>query len=269
MRPRASVSQRGVLNPEAAARHFELERHPPAEDLAFFVERHWIIRWDLRGRDPYVQETLPQPCVNLVLEADRAAIHGVGTQCFRARLEGEGQVFGTKFRPGAFFPFIQRPVSELCDRAIDLVDLFGDEARTLGPTVLASRSSAEQLAIVEAFLRPRLPARDPNVARVVGVVQVALDNPEITRVEQLAALVHESPRTMQRLFQRYVGVSPKWVIRRFRLHEAADRISAGEIVDWSALAQALGYFDQAHFSKDFKAQLGRSPSEYATQVRRA
>ena len=72
-----------------------------------------------------------------------------------------------------------------------------------------------------------------------------------------------SARTLQRLFRRYVGVGPKWVLQRYRLHEAAERIADGYDGDWAALALDLGYFDQAHFIKDFKALVGCSPAEYA------
>ena len=66
----------------------------------------------------------------------------------------------------------------------------------------------------------------------------------------------------QRLFSDYVGVSPKWVIRRFRLHDAASRLAKDEDVNLTHLAQDLGYSDQAHFTRDFKALVGRSPSDY-------
>lgn len=251
------------MNPRAAEASFRIARHAPADDLAFFVERHWIIRWDLRDRPPHQQETLPQPCVNMVIEAGRSAVHGVGTRKFAALLEGRGQVVGTKWKPGAFYPFLGRPVAEITDRSLPLGEVFGEGAGGLEEAVLAAEDDAAQIALVEALLRSRLPARDENVAMVVEVVQMALADREMTRVEELAARSGLSPRTLQRLFQRYVGVSPKWVIRRFRLHEAADRVAEGTVVDWAALAHELGYFDQAHFSRDFKAQVGHTPSAYA------
>jgi AraC-like DNA-binding protein len=260
-----TVSNRGILNPAAGDTHFHIARHPPTEgqgDLAFFVERHWIVRWDLRGREPYLQETLPQPCANLVIEARGAAVHGVGTDRFSVLLEGKGQVFGTKFKPGAFDPFLRRPMSELTDRSVSLAVAFGDPG-DLAAQVLASEDDHAQIALVEAFLAPRLPPRDAAVTRVIDIVRTALDDRAITRVEDLAARVAMVPRALQRLFQRYVGVSPKWVIRRFRMHEAADRIAEGAAFDGSAMAHDLGYFDQAHFIRDFRAQVGRTPTEYA------
>jgi AraC-like DNA-binding protein len=56
------------------------------------------------------------------------------------------------------------------------------------------------------------------------------------------------------------------VIKRYRLHEAAEQLAAGEVVDWPRLALDLGYFDQAHFIKDFKTIVGRTPAEYAKNL---
>jgi AraC-like DNA-binding protein len=78
----------------------------------------------------------------------------------------------------------------------------------------------------------------------------------------LGAQVDLGERALQRLFSDYVGVSPKWVIRRSRLHDAASRLANAEDVNLTQLAQELGYCDQAHFARDFKTIVGRSPSDY-------
>ncbi|WAS94614.1 DUF6597 domain-containing transcriptional factor [Nannocystis punicea] len=262
---RASTRSGGVLHPHAARGQFSLTRHLPAADLSRWVERHWTVRWDLRGRPPHVQETLPHPCVNLAITARGAAIHGCETHRSGVQLRGEGRVFGTKFRPGAFFPFLQRPLAQLTDRDVPLGEVFGPAADELAEAVLAAEDDAAQVALVEAFLRARSPAPDPSVDRVLEVVRLALDHPAIARVEQLAELAQIPARSLQRLFRRYVGVGPKWVIRCFRLHEAAERLAADRVLDGATLAAELGYFDQAHFIRDFKALIGSAPSEYAAR----
>lgn len=260
----ATVSHHGILNPTGGLSCFSLARHEPSPDLAFFVERYWVVRWDLRGRAPYLSETLPHPCVNVVIEDERAAVHGVVTTRFAILLEGEGQAFGIKLRPGAFHPFVQRPLVELTDRVVPLADVFGPASGALIADVRARRGDAPaQIARVEAFFRERLPAADPSVDEVVRIVQLVLESREVTRVEELAERTGCSVRAMQRLFRRYVGVSPKWVIRRLRLHDAADRVARGEVVSWTDLALSLGYCDQAHFIRDFRAQVGQTPTAYA------
>ena len=86
---------------------------------------------------------------------------------------------------------------------------------------------------------------------------------EITRVADVVSRTGIGERRLQRLFAEYVGASPKWVIRRYRLHEAAERLAEDVDVDLAALALDLGYFDQAHFARDFRAIVGRPPASYA------
>jgi AraC-like DNA-binding protein len=256
-----TTSQKGILNPAAALTRFRLTRHRPAPDLAFFVERHWIVEWDLRGREPHLQETLPHPCVNMVVEPGRTRVYGVPTTRSGQLLRDRGRAIGTKFRPGGFRPFVDFDVAELTDASISVDEAFG--ANELERTVLARQDPREQIAVVEAFLRERLPERDENVATIARMARAMLDDPGLTRVEDLTSAFGMSARTLQRLFRRYVGVGPKWVLQRYRLHEAAERIADGTAGDWAALALELGYFDQAHFIKDFKALVGSSPAEYA------
>ncbi len=70
---------------------------------------------------------------------------------------------------------------------------------------------------------------DPRVGEIVALHTAMLTDPAITRVEDLCALAGCSKRTLQRLFREYVGVTPKWVLQRIRLHEAAERMASGEV----------------------------------------
>src|ERR1700760_3834906 len=119
---------RGVLRPDLAAAHFRLDRHPPSEALAPFVEYYWIPRWDLRGSPPYEQAVLPHPNVHLVFEASGAGIFGVDRRLFTRSLSGLGLAFGVRFRAGGFRPFWQAPISQLTDRVVPAARMFGSRA---------------------------------------------------------------------------------------------------------------------------------------------
>ncbi len=260
---------RGVLRPTAAAAQFELLRREPADDLAPFVEFHWIVRWDLRGRAPHEQKVLSHPNVHLVFEAPRTAVYGVQRGVFSRRLEGAGHVLGVKFRPGAFRPLFGAPVAGLADRVLPAVDLFGPAVTATERAVLSTADPAVMVAAAERFLRGVLPAPGPDpepepAARQAAVIVALIsDTPALLRVGQVAAGAGLSVRTLQRLFAEYVGASPKWVLRRARLHEAATRAEQGAGIDWSALAADLGYADQAHLVRDFTATVGAPPARYA------
>jgi AraC-like DNA-binding protein len=152
-------------------------------------------------------------------------------------------------------------VSRLTDRTVALDELLPGAA-VLEAGVLATAAFDARIVAATAFLRGALPPRDPVVDHVAAVVQRILDDRAIRRVDDVVRLVGGTPRALQRLFSEYVGVSPKWVIRRYRLHDAIERMDAGDVVDWASLALDLGYFDQAHFIRDFKALVGRTPGDY-------
>ncbi len=78
----------------------------------------------------------------------------------------------------------------------------------------------------------------------------------------VAERLHVSPRTLQRMFARYVGASPLWVLRRYRLQDAAAAIDVGEGDDLGALASDLGFADQGHFTRAFAEVIGVPPSTY-------
>jgi transcriptional regulator GlxA family with amidase domain len=93
----------------------------------------------------------------------------------------------------------------------------------------------------------------------------AVGDRELRRAEDLARLAGVSVRTLHRSFERYVGVGPKWILRRSRVQEAAERVASGAPVVWADLALELGYHDQAHLIHDFKAQIGFTPAVYAAR----
>ena len=283
---------RGVLRPDLAATHFRLDRHAPSDALAPFVDYYWIPRWDLRGKPPYEQTILPHPNVNLVFEASGAGIFGVDRRLFTRSLSGLGLAFGVRFTAGGFRPFWQAPISQLTDRVVPAARLFGpraekarqaimggpdlddyaaddaraaDGARTADERAADERAAddARMIGFAEALLHSMLPERDPQAEQAAALVARITDDPGLRRVDQLSASAGMTPRTLQRLFADYVGVSPKWVMRRARLHEAAERADSGEPVDWACLAADLGYADQAHLTRDFTVTIGVPPSRYA------
>ena len=110
-----------------------------------------------------------------------------------------------------------------------------------------------------------MPARDERYDEVLAIVRDIQHDPTLTTVHLAARRHATSERTLQRLFRRYVGVGPKWVLQRARLHDAVDRIDSGRAADLAGLALELGWFDQAHFTRDFTALVGQSPAAYAAR----
>jgi AraC-like DNA-binding protein len=259
------MSTRGILRPGAVGEMFTLERRAPPPDLAALIDSHWLVRWDRRGLPVYESAVMPHPAVHLVVEADGALVYGVPRHRYVRRLDGAGWAVGTKFLPGGFAPFAGGiPVSELTGRRVPAADLLGQAARRLN----AVHDAEALLGMVHELLRSRLPAApDPRIALVQAVVADIHRSAPDESVAALAARHHVSVRTLQRLFARYVGVGPKWVMQRYRLHDAIERLDRRRRQDWTRFALDLGYYDHAHFVSDFRALVGRTPAEYERQTR--
>jgi AraC-like DNA-binding protein len=292
-----------VLHPDLAATRFDLTRTQPCAALAPFVDFYWLLRWDLRGQPPHEQAILPHPNVNLAFEAHGAGIYGIDRRLFTRVLTGRGLVFGVRFRAGCFRPFWQAPISQLTDRVVPAARLFGAGAERTRQAIMlaggqvpgagkparsesgvsvsagagaglagagaagagagAGSADAEMTAYAEALLCAVLPERDPLAEQAAGLVAHITADPALRRVDELSGASGMTVRSLQRLFADYVGASPKWVMRRARLHEAAERADSGELIDWAELAADLGYADQANLTRDFTDTIGVAPTRYA------
>jgi AraC-like DNA-binding protein len=182
---------------------------------------------------------------------------------FSWRIEGTGAVFGIKFRPGGFYPFAGFPVAGIMDTSLPIETILPIDAAAVEKRLLDCDDDNEMIDIAQGIFRERLPEPDENVELVNRIVAAIIEDRSILRVEDLAGRTGMSKRSLQRLFNRYVGASPKWVIARYRLFEAAEILAGGNSVDLGKVAVNLGYFDQAHFIKDFKRIVGSPPARYA------
>jgi len=265
---RKTAAPRGVLTTAPVdGQRVEHVRYHAAPDLAPYVEHFWVVGWDLRGLPSHRVETLPHPSIHLVFERGVGArIAGVARGKFSTVLEGYGGVFAAKFRPGGFYPFVRSPMLRFTDSTVSLGSVWGQDGNGLERAVLALTDDDARVEVVERFLRDRGPNEDEHATLATAIVDAIAADREILTMGDVARRFGMSPRTLQRLFARYVGVNPKWVIQRYRLHEASERL-AQKPANQAALALELGYADQSHFVKDFKATVGTSPAAYARRAR--
>jgi AraC-like DNA-binding protein len=257
---------RGVLNRPVLGPNQHL-RFEPSADLAPFVEHYWFVCWDVA--EPRVAEVLSHPSVHLVLERGDSSVGGPALGRFERVITGKGRVLGTKFRPGGFRPFVDVPLTAFTDRKYPLKEVFGASCKGLESRALAHLDRdrlTDAIAAVEKFLRGRHPKPDPSIDLACRIAQRIATDRDMIKVDQIAHAFGLGKRQLQRLFSEYVGVTPKWVIQRYRLHEAAERVASSVAIDWSALALDLGYADQAHFIRDFKKTIGKSPAAYSKQL---
>jgi AraC-like DNA-binding protein len=263
---------RGVLKRPPPAGGFRHSRRSPSPELAYWIDHYWLVSWDLRGCEPYIAETLPHPNFQVIFEKDLSSVSGVFTGKFSRTLKGRSQVFGVKFNPGCFRPFLKAPASSLTNRTVPVKRIFGKHVDGLEALLVSLQNEDAMIEAAEAFFLPRLPGSDKRLDETItlasGLVRRILEERDIKTVDDLVDRTGIGKRTLQRIFGEYVGATPKWVIRRYRLHELVEKFNSGGKMDWADLALELGYFDQAHLINDFKSIVGYSPVQYQKSVRK-
>ncbi|WP_298409858.1 helix-turn-helix domain-containing protein [Janthinobacterium sp.] len=253
---------KGIVDPQAAARRIRLATYPPAAALAPFVDYFWVVQWDRRGCAPQTQRVLPYPNAHLVFELGRTAIHGVVRGAFDRPLSGAGKVLGVRFAPGGLRPFITQPLSTFTDTTIAADALLGMPAAQAEARVFGESDDLAMVAQAQALLLARLPQVDDAALLAARLTAAAAAHNGPASVAQLCETMAIGERRLQRLFANYVGVPPKWVIQRYRLQEAIWHLAQPDAPDLASLAHALGFFDQAHFSRSFAELVGSTPFDY-------
>ena len=212
---------------------------------------------------------LQYPVCLIVITAEYARFYGVSSGLSETTLTGDGWAVGVMFAPAAGYLVTRTPVAAFTDRFVDVGEVLGADGQRLVErvrTVMPADpdSSGAHRAAMDAYgdaLRPLLPvdAEGDLVNRLVAYVESSSD---VTRVAQVCDEFDLSERTLQRLVHRRLGLTPKWLIQRRRLQEAAERLRSCPS-SLSEVAAVLGYADQPHFIRDFSKVTSMTPGEFA------
>ena len=249
-----------------------IHRFAPSPELADVVRRHWIPVWSLPEGSRSVQRVLQYPVCNLVIEASYAIVVGPTTGLSTRELTGSGWALGAMLQPAAGALLLGGAVSEFADTATPLETVPGLDGAALVDRVRSAlagqpESAPGQQAAVTALedaLAGLLPVDEEGLL-VNAIVEYVEGDPRVQRVSQVCEKFDISERSLQRLTARRIGLTPKWLVQRRRLHEAAGRLSSAEPPDLARVALDLGYADQAHFTRDFRTVTGLTPGEYAAE----
>ncbi len=260
-----------MLRPEELVKHVHLERMPCAEVLEPWVENYWMLTWDLPAGTSYLSSTLPHPACTLSVERghlregvgdDPVLVTGVLVHRFDVTVEDQGWVLGVKFRPGGLASLAgvdARPLRGLTMAAREILPPSITEAmRELGPHLTADECRRH----VNQLLPRKGAVPEPAYKTVLHVIATMLEDRSLVRVAQVEERCGIDRRRLQRLFARYVGATPKWTLARYRIHDAVRDLDEGYTGSLADLAAGYGWFDQAHFTREFTDLVGQPPSAY-------
>lgn len=263
-------------------RHVDLQRYPAPPELTGLIDWFWSVRWSLPMGFTHRQDVISQPGVNLSIGSApppglnpppgpyplHSVVNGVTTELSSRVLSGAGWNLAAKTSTGGFGAWVD-DVQQLTDLVLPTSDLLAVDADLIAQ--VASVEFPEGATLLGAQLIRLLDGRPvERIGQAQEVAEIARQvehDREIRRLDDLSRRAGVAPRTLQRMFASCAGVSPTWVIRRFRLIEAAELVREGQQADWSGVAAALGYADQAHLTRDFARTLGQTPAAYAREQR--
>lgn len=244
-----------------------MHRYAPSAELRDVVRHYWVPVWDLGAGVTLTEKVLQYPTCLVVVSDSYARFYGVARGLSTVELSESGWAVGVMLQPGAGRAAAGRAVDHLVDTYADLADfprladLVPRVREVMSPAPHDELAHAAAIHEVETRLEPSV---GPDGALLNAVVAAVESDRDLLTVAQLAKRVGLGERALQRLTVGQLGLTPKWLIQRRRLHEAADRLRAGtgSLAD---VAADLGYADQAHLSRDWQAVTGYTPGEFARE----
>jgi len=248
----------------------------PASVLAEYTEI--IGQW--HARVGYRSRALPRGAVTLIIDVGQrqhldffaadgctrldvpsAFITGSHTASYVSEMPAGQPAVAVHFRPGGAYPFLRIPLIDLENSYVGLEDVWGAAGTELHERLIDAPTPAARFGILESFLLSQpwsSVRRHPAVAAAVDAIEA---NPSI-RMADLRDLVGMTTKRLIALFRAEIGLSPKAYARIRRLQASLRLLGS---TSGARVAAEVGYFDQAHFVREFRSFTGMTPTEYTGQ----
>jgi len=175
---------------------------------------------------------------------------------------GISGIIAARFHPEGFAPFASISIGEMENKAVPLEIIFGNGAVDFKNSVLSAQTNGERIKLIEAFFinKLSLPEAADRIARTS--VEVLLSCNGQISVDELAEQLQVNRRQLERKFSSAIGLSPKQLSKVIRLQTTLKALYQEKSSTLTSVAYENGYYDQAHFIKDFREFTGVSPKEF-------
>ncbi|WP_321418306.1 AraC family transcriptional regulator [uncultured Desulfobacter sp.] len=256
-----------------------IKKHEPHPRFKHYIQCYWTLNCSDNNIDAIYRTNLdaglllifnlfdPIECV--VDEASRITIAGdfmVGALAKRIEIKPTGSIslFAVQFTPEGLYPFLSMPPVDLSNFCVELEEVWELNGLGVSKQIHSAGQTPETLIqTFEGFFARRMNAFRKHSLSVEKAVTIIRAHKGQIPIETLANQLQISSRHLERKFTERIGVPPKQLCRIFRLKNVLINLSPTES-NWSALAVANGYFDQAHFIHEFQFFTGKSPIIYST-----
>lgn len=195
-----------------------------------------------------------------VVMLEGACICGIRRHCTRIEQEGPIHVIGASFKAAGLYPFITGSVGGTVDRTLPVETLMPEFVFDLSEEVPVDEE--ETLTLLERALLAILDNNDPRRCVIPEILTAFCSVGGADTIKTFCKANGISPRTLERLTKKYIGLSPREYISLARLQEAVRGMIDNPQMPLTAQAYEYGYFDQPHFTRAFREKLGRTPSDF-------
>jgi AraC-like DNA-binding protein len=253
----------------------KFQTFPPSDILKPYIKYYWLCD----AEDDVAMEIMYPPgtielCIDLSLGntvrsfGSRSVrmpcleVLGHFTNPTRATIQKGTTVLVVRFYPHASSLFLRNQVSDFTNDSIDLYDVLRNEATELYDRLMEQDSLEQKIQVVNTFLIKRLMSNEKKLKSIELVEHICkhiFHNSESLNVEKLSKNYGFSERYIQRLFLERVGLTPKKLFTVQRFNKSLNLILSSND-SLTSIAYECGYYDQAHFIKEFKSFTGVTPS---------
>ncbi len=250
------------------------ERALASDSLNDLIDCYWVV--ENEDTEIFPQKIIPDGYPEIIFhygDAYRINISGTWEMQSKKLLAGQisnhfmlentgaSGMFGIKFKPYALSRLFGIDMSLFTDKVVDLDTVLADEFSELGNSLLEDHSFEEKIRMSNEFFTDlKLPPDEQDKA-VQEIVEHIIQENGLKSVSELSASLDIHERKLGRIFNRYIGVSPKFYSRIVRFAYIFSVVQEKKMT-WGEIAQMSGFFDQSHFIKNFREFTGEEPSKY-------
>ena len=248
-------------------------RISPPTELSRYLECFWIVEEE--DPTPTLQKIIPDGFPEMIFhfgdpyliklkskwtKQSSSLLGGQITAHFFLKNTGVSNILGFKFKPAAIGLLFDIDMFPLTNRVASLRTLGHPAINIIENLIKKADDHNDRIRAVIDYLSKNL--RDIDDRPINDAVEQILSSNGTISVSDICNDSACSERQLERLFRRYVGLSPKLYSRIVRFAYIFQHIQGSKKMNGSELGIASGYYDQSHFIRNFKAFTGEDPSRY-------
>lgn len=198
------------------------------------------------------------------ISTPQSFITGQATKSYQLQLQGQIGMVGVVFKPSAIASIFELPMYEFVDERHDLRAVLGKEIETIEAKIQDCASHTKRIEVLSNYFSFRLLRAELKNTRIDYAANLIGEQNGLVNLSDLVDEMFVCRRQFERQFLLKIGVSPKYYARLRKISHLCKTIALKQwnIDDWQELIFQNGYYDQAHFIKEFKSFTGKSPSFY-------